>query len=212
MPGASWAHTTRCGTSIAATIHACSTTFLRGEWGFDGAVITDWGGAHDTKQAALNGLDIEMGTWTNGLTSESKSPYSDYYLANPYLNMIRSGEVPESTVDDKARNILRLIFRTAMNPDRPFGSATSPEHYAAAKRIGDEAIVLLKNNGILPLDPTKYKKVLVVGENAVRFLNEGGGSSELKVKDMFTPSRRPAQHLRQRRDIRRRLSLGTRHV
>ncbi|WP_303742063.1 glycoside hydrolase family 3 C-terminal domain-containing protein, partial [uncultured Muribaculum sp.] len=103
------------------------------------------------------------------------------------LNMIRSGEVPESTVDDKARNILRLIFRTAMNPDRPFGSATSPEHYAAAKRIGDEAIVLLKNNGILPLDPAKYKKVLVVGENAVRFLNEGGGSSELKVKDMFTP-------------------------
>lgn len=172
--------------------HCCHNSrllndILRGEWGFDGAVITDWGGAHDTKQAALNGLDIEMGTWTNGLTSESKSPYSDYYLANPYLNMIRSGEVPESTVDDKARNILRLIFRTAMNPDRPFGSATSPEHYAAAKRIGDEAIVLLKNNGILPLDPAKYKKVLVVGENAVRFLNEGGGSSELKVKDMFTP-------------------------
>ncbi len=172
--------------------HCCHNSrllndILRGEWGFDGAVITDWGGAHDTKQAALNGLDIEMGTWTNGLTSESKSPYSDYYLANPYLNMIRSGEVPESTVDDKARNILRLIFRTAMNPDRPFGSATSPEHYAAAKRIGDEAIVLLKNNGILPLDQAKYKKVLVVGENAVRFLNEGGGSSELKVKDMFTP-------------------------
>ena len=172
--------------------HCCHNSrllndILRGEWEFDGAVITDWGGAHDTKQAALNGLDIEMGTWTNGLTSESKSPYSDYYLANPYLNMIRSGEVPESTVDDKARNILRLIFRTAMNPDRPFGSATSPEHYAAAKRIGDEAIVLLKNNGILPLDPAKYKKVLVVGENAVRFLNEGGGSSELKVKDMFTP-------------------------
>ena len=172
--------------------HCCHNSrllndILRGEWGFDGAVITDWGGAHDTKQAALNGLDIEMGTWTNGLTSESKSPYSDYYLANPYLNMIRSGEVPESTVDDKARNILRLIFRTAMNPDRPFGSATSPEHYAAAKHIGDEAIVLLKNNGILPLDPAKYKKVLVVGENAVRFLNEGGGSSELKVKDMFTP-------------------------
>ncbi len=172
--------------------HCCHNSrllndILRGEWGFDGAVITDWGGAHDTKQAALNGLDIEMGTWTNGLTIESKSPYSDYYLANPYLDMMRSGEVPESTVDDKARNILRLIFRTAMNPDRPFGSATSPEHYAAAKSIGDEAIVLLKNNGILPLDPAKYKKILVVGENAVRFLNEGGGSSELKVKDMFTP-------------------------
>jgi len=147
------------------------TDILRDEWGFDGCVITDLGGAHDTREAALNGLDIEMGTWTNGLTSESKSPYSDYYLANPYLDMMRSGEVPKSTVDDKARNILRLIFRTAMNPDRPFGSATSPEHYAAAKSIGDEAIVLLKNNGILPLDPAKYKKILVVGENAVRFLN-----------------------------------------
>lgn len=160
---------------------------LRGEWGFDGVVITDWGGAHDTKQAAMNGLDIEMGSFTNGLTSESEFGYNDYYLADPYLEMIKKGEVPESTADDKARNILRLIFRTAMNTDKPFGSIVTPEHYAAAKRIGDESIVLLKNNGILPLDPAKYKKVLVVGENATRKLNFGGGSSELKVKDMFTP-------------------------
>ena len=160
---------------------------LRGEWGFDGVVVTDWGGAHDTKQAALNGLDIEMGSFTNGLTSESEFGYNDYYLADPYLNMIKSGEVPESTVNDKARNILRLIFRTSMNTDKPFGSATTPEHYAAAKQIGDEAIVLLKNCGILPLDPAKTGNILVVGENAVRKLTDGGGSSELKVKDMFTP-------------------------
>lgn len=172
--------------------HCCHNSrllndILRGEWGFDGVVITDWGGAHDTRQAALNGLDIEMGSYTNGLTSESDFGYKDYYLANPYLNMIKSGEVAESTVDDKARNILRLIFRTAMQTDKPFGSITTPEHYAAAKQIGDEAIVLLKNNGILPLTPGKYKNILVVGENAVRPLNQGGGSSELKVKDMFTP-------------------------
>lgn len=160
---------------------------LRGEWGFDGVVITDWGGAHDTKQAALNGLDIEMGSFTNGLTSEAEFGYNDYYLADPYLNMMKNGEVPESTVDDKARNILRLIFRTAMDTDKPFGSIVTPEHYAAAKQIGDESIVLLKNNGLLPLQPGKYKKILVVGENAVRKLNFGGGSSELKVKDMFTP-------------------------
>lgn len=160
---------------------------LRGEWGFDGVVITDWGGAHDTKQAALNGLDIEMGSFTNGLTSEAEFGYNDYYLADPYLNMMKNGEVPESTVDDKARNILRLIFRTAMATDKPFGSIVTPEHYAAAKQIGDESIVLLKNNGLLPLQPGKYKKILVVGENAVRKLNFGGGSSELKVKDMFTP-------------------------
>lgn len=160
---------------------------LRGEWGFDGAVITDWGGAHDTREAALNGLDIEMGSYTNGLTSESAFGYDDYYLANPYLEMIKKGEVPESTVDDKARNILRLIFRTAMNTKKPFGSKCTPEHYAAAKAIGDESIVLLKNDGILPLDGDKYGSILVVGDNAVRRLTDGGGSSELKPKDYVSP-------------------------
>lgn len=160
---------------------------LRGEWGFDGVVITDWGGAHDTKEAALNGLDIEMGSYTNGLTTESAFGYNDYYLADPYLKMIRSGEVPESTVDDKARNILRLIFRTAMNTDKPFGSKCSPEHYAAAKLIGDESVVMLKNSGILPLDGSKYNNILVVGDNAVRRLTDGGGSSELKPKDYVSP-------------------------
>lgn len=172
--------------------HACHNKrllcdILRDEWGFDGVVVTDWGGAHDTKEAALNGLDIEMGSYTNGLTSESEFSYNDYYLANPYLAMLRSGEVSDSTINAKASNILRLIFRTAMNSDKPFGSLASPEHYAAAKQIADESIVLLKNNGILPLDQTKYKHILVVGENAVRPLNLGGGSSELKVKNMFTP-------------------------
>lgn len=172
--------------------HCCHNSrllndILRGEWGFDGVVVTDWGGAHDTRQAALNGLDIEMGSFTNGLTSEADFGFNDYYLADPYLNMIKNGEVPESTVDDKARNILRLIFRTAMNTDKPFGSVATSEHYAAAKQIGDEAIVLLKNNGILPLDPAKRRNILVVGENAVRKLTDGGGSSELKVKDMFSP-------------------------
>lgn len=172
--------------------HCCHNSLLlnnilRKEWGFDGVVITDWGGAHNTKQAALNGLDIEMGSFTNGLTSESDFGYNDYYLADPYLNMIRKGEVPESTVDVKVRNILRLIFRTAMNTEKPFGSGPNEEHYAAAKQIGDESIVLLKNSGILPLVPRTGMKILVVGENATRPLNQGGGSSELKVKDMFTP-------------------------
>ena len=160
---------------------------LRGEWGFDGAVITDWGGAHDTREAALNGLDIEMGSFTNGLTSESEFTYNDYYLARPFLELIRKGEVPESVADDKARRILRLIFRTAMNTRKPFGSLHSPEHYAAAKAIGDESIVLLKNSGILPLDPAAGKRILVVGDNATRVLTNGGGSSELKVKDYISP-------------------------
>ncbi len=167
--------------------HRLLKDILRDEWGFDGVVITDWGGAHDTREAALNGLDIEMGSYTNGLTSESAFGYEDYYLANPYLEMIKSGEVPESTVDEKARNILRLIFRTAMNTEKPFGSKCTPEHYAAAKLIGDESVVLLKNTGILPLDGSKYNSILVVGDNATRRLTDGGGSSELKPKDYVSP-------------------------
>lgn len=179
--------------------HACHNDFalnkiLKGDWKFDGCVITDWGGAHDTYEAAVNGLDIEMGSYTNGLTSESAFTYNDYYLANPYLQMLKDGKVPMSTIDDKASRILRLIFRTAMNRQKPYGSITTEEHYAAAREIGNEGIVLLKNAPVvkkgaplLPIDAAKYQNILVVGDNAVRLLNQGGGSSELKVKDMVSP-------------------------
>ena len=179
--------------------HACHneltlTKILKGDWKFDGVVVTDWGGAHDTYEAAMNGLDIEMGSYTNGLTSESAFTYNDYYLANPYLQMLKSGKVPMSTIDDKASRILRLIFRTAMNRQKPYGSVATPEHYAAAREIGNEGIVLLKNapvskkeSALLPIDASRYNRILVVGDNAVRLLNQGGGSSELKVKDMVSP-------------------------
>ncbi|WP_222124327.1 hypothetical protein, partial [Bacillus pumilus] len=74
----------------------------------------DWGGAHDTREAALYGLDLEMGSYTNGLTSESEFTTDDYYLANPYIEMLQKGEVPMETIDDKARRMLRLNFLTAM--------------------------------------------------------------------------------------------------
>ena len=179
--------------------HACHNELtlnkiLKGDWKFDGVVVTDWGGAHDTYEAAMNGLDIEMGSYTNGLTSESAFTYNDYYLANPYLQMLKSGKVPMSTIDDKASRILRLIFRTAMNRQKPYGSVATPEHYAAAREIGNEGIVLLKNapvskkeSALLPIDASRYNRILVVGDNAVRLLNQGGGSFELKVKDMVSP-------------------------
>ncbi|WP_334168150.1 glycoside hydrolase family 3 C-terminal domain-containing protein [Phocaeicola paurosaccharolyticus] len=179
--------------------HACHNDLmlnkiLKNDWKFDGAVITDWGGCHDTKEAALNGLDIEMGSYTNGLTSESAFTFDDYFLARPYLEMIQKGEVSESTVNEKAARILRLIFRTAMKRNKPFGSVATKEHYDVAREIAGEGIVLLKNEkrgnklpSILPIDGEKYKKILVVGDNAVRMLNQGGGSSELKAKDMISP-------------------------
>lgn len=189
--------------------HACHNDLtlnkiLKGDWKFDGCVITDWGGAHDTYEAAVNGLDIEMGSYTNGLTSESAFTYDDYYLAAPYLKLLKEGKVPMSTIDDKAARILRLIFRTAMNRQKPYGSVCTDEHYAAAREIGNEGIVLLKNeplqkkctpllpidvyrSPLLPIDADRYRNILVVGDNAVRLLNQGGGSSELKVKEMVSP-------------------------
>jgi len=179
--------------------HACHNDFLlnkilKGEWKFDGCVISDWGGAHDTKEAVLNGLDIEMGSYTNGLSSGKKFAYDNYYLAADYLKGLKDGTYPISTIDDKASRILRLIFRTAMNSDRPWGSFTSEEHYNVARTIAEEGIVLLKNEAnkkkemILPLEGSKYHSILVVGENATRGLCQAGGSSfTLKVKDEISP-------------------------
>lgn len=159
---------------------------LKGEWGFDGVVISDWGGVHDTDQAITNGLDMEFGSWTNGLTMGKTNAYDSYFLANPYLERIRSGQVGTTELDDKARRILRLIFRTSMNPEHKTGKFTSPEHYAAARKIGAEGIVLLKNDGgILPLRGAK--KILVVGENAIKMMTVGGGSSSLKAQHEVSP-------------------------
>lgn len=158
---------------------------LKKEWGFDGVVVSDWGGAHDTEQAANNGLDMEFGTWTDGLKSTASNSYDNYYLANPYLEGLKSGKYDMKTLDDKVRRVLRLMYRTNMNKNRPYGSFASPEHAAAARKIGDEAIVLLKNDGVLPIKDAK--KILVVGENAIKMMTVGGGSSSLKVKREYSP-------------------------
>ncbi len=165
---------------------------LKGEWNFDGCVVTDWGGAHSTDEAVNNGLDIEMGTYTNGLTTESKFTYEDYYLGRAYREGLQSGKYSTATIDDKASRILRLIFRTAMNSKRPYGSFATDDHFAVAREIGREGIVLLKNESkkgekLLPIDASKYNKILVVGENATHRLTLGGGSSELKTKKEVSP-------------------------
>ncbi|CCX43345.1 glycosyl hydrolase family 3 N-terminal domain protein [Prevotella sp. CAG:1031] len=161
---------------------------LRDEWGFDGVVISDWGGTHDTAEAVENGLDLEFGSWTNGLTNGRSNAYDNYYLANPYLKLLREGKADMATLDNKVRNVLRLIFRTAMKSDKGFGSLCSDEHYAAARRIGAEGIVLLRNkDNLLPLDPSKPQNILVVGENAVKMMTVGGGSSSLKVQRETSP-------------------------
>ena len=173
--------------------HACHNQYLlndilKKDWGFDGAVISDWGGCHNTDEAISNGLDLEFGSWTNGLTWGVSNAYDSYFLANPYLERLRDGRASEDVLNDKARRVLRLIFRTAMNTNKPAGSFCSPEHYAAARQIADEGIVLLKNEGsLLPLDADKSGRILVVGENAIKMMTVGGGSSSLKAQKETLP-------------------------
>lgn len=173
--------------------HVCHNQYLlnnilKGEWGFDGVVVSDWGGTHDTKQAIANGLDMEFGSWTNGLSNGTNNAYDNYYLAMPYLKLIKEGKVGTKELDDKVRRILRLAFRTTMNTRRPFGSLCSPEHTTVARNIGEEGIVLLKNDrNLLPINPDRVKKIAVIGENALKMMTVGGGSSSLKVKYELSP-------------------------
>lgn len=173
--------------------HCCHNKYLlkdilKGEWGFDGVVISDWGGTHDTEQAIANGLDLEFGTWTNGLSSGARNAYDNYYLAQPYLQRLKDGRVSMEELDDKVRRVLRLAFRTVMNTGRPWGSMRSPEHYAAARQIGEEGIVLLQNkHSVLPVDLTRIRKIAVIGENALKMMTVGGGSSSLKAQHEISP-------------------------
>ena len=172
---------------------------LKQDWGFDGVVISDWGGCHDTDEAVKNGLDLEFGTWTDGLTMGKTNAYDSYYLADAYKQGILSGKYTTKELDDKVRRLLRLYYRTTMNRTKPFGFLCSDSHYQAALEIAQQGIVLLKNEKVkkskgekvaaplLPIDVTKTKRILVVGENAIKMMTVGGGSSSLKVQREILP-------------------------
>ena len=159
---------------------------LKQDWGFDGVVISDWGGCHNTEEAIQNGLDLEFGSWTDGLTMGVTNAYDNYYMALPYKRLIREFKYSTKELDEKVRRVLRLFYRTTMNRQRPFGFLCSESHYEAALKIAQQGIVLLKNDRkILPVK--KAKRILVVGENAIKMMTVGGGSSSLKVQKEILP-------------------------
>ena len=167
---------------------------LKHDWGFDGVVISDWGGCHDTDEAVKNGLDLEFGTWTDGLTMGATNAYDNYYLADAYKKLIKEGKYTTKELDEKVRRVLRLFFRTTMQRNKPFGFLCSESHYDAALKIAQEGIVLLKNEKmkgenapLLPINPSKPTRILVVGENAIKMMTVGGGSSSLKVQHEILP-------------------------
>ncbi|MBR5069725.1 MAG: glycoside hydrolase family 3 C-terminal domain-containing protein [Bacteroidales bacterium] len=193
--------------------HACHNQYLmneilKGEWGFDGAIISDWGGTQSTEEAIYNGLDLEFGTWTDGLSMGATNAYDNYLMANPYRQLILDGKVGEKELNDKVRRVLRLIFRTTMNRNRGFGSINSEAHIQLAQQVGAEGIVLLKNDPtvpktpivvpynmthgeelvtLLPIQINKLENLLVVGENAIKMMTVGGGSSSLKAQHEIVP-------------------------
>lgn len=161
---------------------------LKHDWKFDGVVVSDWGGCHDLDEAVKNGLDLEFGTWTDGLTMGATNAYDNYFLSQPYLKAINEGKYSTKELDEKVRRILRLYFRTTMNRNRPHGFLCSDAHYEVARKIAENGIVLLKNDAaLLPINLQTTKRVLVVGENAVKMMTVGGGSSSLKVQREVSP-------------------------
>src|ERR1017187_6986238 len=165
--------------------HCCENDYLlnkilKDEWGFKGLVMSDWAGAHDTRECALNGLDLEMGTVTN---------YENFYFAQPYLDALTNGALPVAGLDEKVRRNLRVMFAThVFDPGRKTGSLNTAAHENTARQVAEEGIVLLKNeHDILPLDPSKIKTIAVIGENAIRLQAHGGQSSEIKAFYEITP-------------------------
>ncbi|WP_445736912.1 beta-glucosidase [Mariniflexile sp.] len=160
---------------------------LKKDWGFDGVVVSDWSGAHNTYESAMFGLDIEMGTGTDGLGSTTANHYDHYYLATPFLKSLKAGDIDESVVNDKVRRILRLMYRTNMSSNRPLGRKNNQEHHDVARKVATEGIVLLKNkNNFFPIKDENIT-IAVIGENATRSMTAGGGSSELKPQFEISP-------------------------
>ena len=100
------------------------------------------------KTAIIGGLDMEFGSWTDGLTEGASNAYDNYWLANPYLKGIKEGIYTDKELNEKVRRVLRLTFRTAMNSDRPWGSMVADAHKDACRKVGAEGMVLLQNNEI----------------------------------------------------------------
>ncbi len=172
------------GTHCYANKHLLQD-ILREEWGYEGTIISDWGGVHDTDMAAGSPLDIEMSVTYD---------FDDYFMANPLLEKVKAGQIDEKLIDEKVTHILMLMMRLHMiagaEDDRPrkAGAYNTADHQKKALDTARESVVLLKNEeGLLPLDRNKVKKLLVIGENADIVHSNGGGSAEIKALYEITP-------------------------
>ena len=147
---------------------------LRGEWGFKGMTVSDWGGTHSTMGAALGGLCVQM--------------TGDNYFGQALIDSVRNGALPESIVDDKVREILRLRFAIEPVPEDVANTimTSQPETQQVAYEIAQKSIVLLKNEGNLPISK-EVKKIAVIGQNAVLTTAAGGIGAGVKTLYEISP-------------------------
>jgi beta-glucosidase len=146
--------------------HWLLTEVLRGEWGFEGLVVSDWGAVHDRVAALKGGLDLEM---------PPNLGVSDAAI----VAAVRDGSLGESILDESVSRVLRLVDRSqpALAEGASFEFA---EHHALARRAAHESAVLLKNAGnVLPLEPEEGSTVAVIGEFARTPRFQGAGSSQV---------------------------------
>ncbi len=149
---------------------------LRGEWGFRGLTVSDWGGTHSTMGAALGGLDVQM--------------TGDNYFGPALIDSVRTGRLPESVVDDKVREILRVRFAIEPVPDEQANTVvvSQKEQHEVAYNVAAKSIVLLKNEkSILPIDIEKVGKIAVIGLNATAPTASGGMGAGAKTPYEITP-------------------------
>jgi beta-glucosidase len=150
---------------------------LRGEWGFEGFVITDWYAATDTVRSSIAGTDLEM-------------PGPARAFGARLAERVNGGDLDESFVDAQVRRLLTVFDRVGALDDPPPGPERCedlPEYRALAREAATSAMVLLRNDGILPLDLGAVSKVAVIGPNAARAQIMGGGSASLSVHYRTTP-------------------------
>lgn len=150
--------------------HQLLTEILKGEWGFEGLVVSDWGAVHDRVAALKGGLDLEM-------------PGPKPYRVQSVIDAVKAGTLDESVLNEAVRRILKIVFKAAQTPKG--GTFDIDGHHALARRVGGESVVLLKNNGILPLKDPQH--IAVIGRAAETPHFQGGGSSHINTTKSDVP-------------------------
>src|ERR1700690_3705233 len=179
------------------------TDTLKKGWGFQGFVVSDWGGTHSTVDGAVAGLDIEMPgpasvrALLNHEETTRQNFTGGFQAPEKVLPEIESGKIPQAVVDDRVRRMLRVMFSSGIfdRGEEPAGEVDTPAEIAVARKSATEGIVLLKNErGLLPIKPAMIRSIAVIGPSAAVARTGGGGSSNVKPKYAVTPFEAIGEH------------------